>query len=77
MPIGRHGAYKSSEMVRQIYGVDTPKIETIQLNYKNWWLNAKQLGLYSRTRLQDKISEFVESVVPIIRNTRQVIPTRN
>ena len=66
-PIGRHGHYKSREMVRQIYGVDKPKLETIQLNYKNWWLNAKQLGLYSKTRLQDEIAEFVESVVPIIR----------
>lgn len=73
-PIGRHGHYKSPEMVRQIYGVDDPKIETIQLNYKNWWLNAKQLGLYSKTRLQDEIAEFIESVTPIIRNTRQVIP---
>ena len=74
IPIGRHGDYKSREMVRQIYGVDKPKIETIQLNYKNWWLNAKQLGLYSKTRLQDGIAEFIESYVSIVRNTRQVIP---
>lgn len=72
-PIGRHGQYKTREMVRQIYGVDKPNLETIQLNYKNWWLNAKQLGLYSKTRLQDGIAEFIESYVPIVRNTRQVI----